>query len=352
MSEPWIVLLETRHRRFGGDLRRAHLLQVLAERTAAITSGWSPAAVTPLLRRHGKGGLPWARRPRPALAAAESLDPDLLVEVARRTRPAVLDVHDDPILQLAALGVDPGPDRRRVLADKADRNRAAFPLLLAPTAAFAALAGLPLERTIIAPNGTDTTHIRPEPFPTRPTIGFISGAATGRGIEDLVAAARIVRGRMADLRLLLWLVATGPDAEAYLANLLATLGGERWIKIATAPYERLSTELARATVLAIPHPPGEYLDVALPIKLVDAMAAGRPVAITPRIESARIVRDADAGIVAGDGPEALAAALLTLLEDADLAARLGANGRRAAERDFDWRVIGAAVADRVLAAAR
>jgi glycosyltransferase involved in cell wall biosynthesis len=110
----------------------------------------------------------------------------------------------------------------------------------------------------------------------------------------------------------------------------------------------LPAELARASVLAIPHPPGAYLDVALPIKLVDAMAAGRPLAITPRTESARIVRAADAGIVAGDGPEALAAALVTLLDDAPLAARLGANGRRAAERDYDWRVIAAAVADRVL----
>jgi glycosyltransferase involved in cell wall biosynthesis len=348
MSGPWIVLQEERHRRFGGDLRRANVLRVLAERTDAMTGGWSAAGLEALLRRHGAGGPPWSRREAPCLGSVESLEAPLLAEVVRRTRPTVLDVHDDPILQLAALGVDPGPDRRRALAEKARRNREAFPLLLAPTASFAELAGLPPERTFVTPNGTDTRHIRPAPPPPTPAVGFISGAAAGRGIEDLVAAARIVRDRVADTRLLLWLVATGPDAEAYLADLRARLASEPWIEISTAAYADLSRELARATVLAIPHPPGAYLDVALPVKLVDAMAAGRPVAITPRTESARIVRSAEAGLVAEDGPEALAGALVTLLEDAALAARLGANGRRAAEQRFDWRVIGAAVADRVL----
>jgi glycosyltransferase involved in cell wall biosynthesis len=351
MSDRWIVLQEERHRRFGGDLRRGHVLRVLAERTEAITGGWSATALNPLLDRHAAGGPPWARRPAPRLASVESLEPALLADVARRTRPAVLDVHDDPLLQLGALGIDPGPDRRRRLADKAQRNRDAFEILLAPTASFAELAGLPAERTVVAPNGTDTTHIRPGPVPTRPAIGFISGAAAGRGIEDLVAAVRIVRERFPDTRLLLWLVATGPDAEAYLGDLRRRLADEAWIEIATADHADLSAQLARASVLAIPHPPGAYLDVALPIKLADAMAAGRAVAITPRTESARLVRAADAGIVADDGPEALAAALVTLLEDPALAARLGANGRRAAEADLDWRVIGDAVADRVLGAA-
>ncbi len=348
MSDRWIVLQEERHRRFGGDLRRGHILRVLAERTGAATGGWSAAAVALILDRHGAGGPPWARRVAPSLASAESLEPAVLADVVKRSRPAVLDVHDDPVLQLEALGVDPGANRRRELADKAARNREAFELLLAPTASFADLAGLPPERTIVAPNGTDTEHVRPQPAPDRPAIGFISGAASGRGIEDLVAATRIVRERVADTRLLLWLVTTGPAGETYLADLRASLAAEPWVEIGTATYESLSAELGRASVLTIPHPPGAYLDAALPIKLADAMAAGRPVAITPRTESARVVRAADAGIVAGDGPAALAQALVTLLEDPELAARLGANGRRAAERDLDWRVIGTAVADRVL----
>jgi glycosyltransferase involved in cell wall biosynthesis len=352
MTEPWIVLLEEHRRRFGGDLRRAYILRALADRTAARTAGWTPALAGPLLRSVRGGLLPWRRREPPFLASVEALEPEVLELARARTHLIALDVHDDPVLQLEALGVVPAAARHQELVDRARRNRDAFPMLLAPTASFAELAGLPSERTIVSPNGTDTTHVRPvEAWPASPTIGFASGAAPNRGIETLVEAARRVRAELPDMRLLLWLVATGADSSSYLERLTAELRGESWIEVGTAPYERLGAELSRATVLAVPHPPAAYLDVALPVKLLDAMASGRPVAITPRIESARVVREADAGIVAGgDTADDLAAALLALLNDEGLARRLGANGRRAAERDFDWAVIGARVADRVLVA--
>jgi glycosyltransferase involved in cell wall biosynthesis len=92
------------------------------------------------------------------------------------------------------------------------------------------------------------------------------------------------------------------------------------------------------------------MDVAVPVKLLDSMAAGRPVVVTPRTEMRRIVEAADAGAVAaGDGPEALEAAIGPLLADRALAARLGANARAAAERDFDWAVIGRRLGGEVLA---
>jgi glycosyltransferase involved in cell wall biosynthesis len=349
VTDRWIVLQEEQRRRFGGDLRRARILRPLAERTGAVVAGWSPGAAGPVVARHGAGGLPWARRQPPRLASAEFLDLDLLGDVVKRTRPTVLDVHDDPLAQLRALGVAADEDRDRRLAERVTRNRDAFEILLAPTASFADLAGLPADRTVVAPNGTDTTVIRPEPFPDRPAVGFATGAAPGRGIEHLVEAVRIVRDRRAEVRLLLWLVGTGADSEAYLAGLQRQLAAESWIELRSATYDAMSGELARASVLAIPHPPGAYLDVALPIKLVDAMAAGRPVVVTPRIETARIVRDAGCGLVVEDDLAALADGLATLLDDPERGARLGANGRQLAERRFDWTVIGETVADAVLA---
>ena len=44
----------------------------------------------------------------------------------------------------------------------------------------------------------------------------VSGAAPGRGLEALIEAARIVRESVADVRLLLWLVATSTASERYL----------------------------------------------------------------------------------------------------------------------------------------
>jgi glycosyltransferase involved in cell wall biosynthesis len=79
------------------------------------------------------------------------------------------------------------------------------------------------------------------------------------------------------------------------------------------------------------------------------MASGRPVVITPRTETRRIVEACDAGLVAGgDSADELAEAIRMLLLDGALAARLGANGRVAAERTYDWRVIASSVAEGVL----
>ncbi len=348
-SRRWVVLRETGSIRWGGDLRRFHLLADLAERTGATSiRGWGRPEIFRGIR--ATGGIPFTRRigwgPRPSLASAEMLTPGALVLALRHFRATVLDVHDHPVAQAIALGA-PHPDwYRRDLEARFRRNVDAFPVQLVPSASFGDLAGVDPACAVVIPNGTDTSHIAPGPFPAVPRVGFVSGAAPGRGIELLIDAARRLRGRIPDLRLALWLAAGDAAGEAYIDQLKDGAGADAWIEISTAPYADLGTVLATAAVLVVPHPPNDYLDTAVPIKLLDSMAAGRPVVVTPRRETRLIVEQADAGRVAsGDSADDLAAAILPLLEDADLAARLGANGRRAAERDYDWRVLGRRVTD-------
>ena len=45
------------------------------------------------------------------------------------------------------------------------------------------------------------------------------------------------------------------------------------IEIGPVGYAHLGPALAKATILTIPHPANEYMDVALPVKLLDSMAA-------------------------------------------------------------------------------
>jgi glycosyltransferase involved in cell wall biosynthesis len=74
---------------------------------------------------------------------------------------------------------------------------------------------------------------------------------------------------------------------------------------------------------------------ALPTKLLECMAAGRPVVLAARGEAAELVRTAGAGIVAApDRADELARAFRALAADRERARALGARGRAAA-RDFD-----------------
>jgi glycosyltransferase involved in cell wall biosynthesis len=350
MSRPWLVFQEGPRRRWGGDLRRAFIFRDLAVRTGAtIVEGYAPRLVQSAVStaRGRRYGLLPGRRP--LVASSETLAWATVKAIERNAVPVALDVHDDPVAQHRALGASAAPARLEDLARRMRANTSAFRVLVAPSETFADLAGLDPDRRVVASNGTDPRHILVRPMPSRPAVGLVSGAAPGRGIETLIDATRAVRDQVRDVVLLLWLVTTGEAAERYLRSLVEAAVDEPWIQVGTAPYDTLGDELARATVLAVPHPPDAYMDSALPVKLFDSMAAGRPVVVTPRVEMAEVVRRHGAGLVAAsDRADDLAEAILRLIEDPDLSARLGAAGRAAAEERFDWQIIARDVATAVL----
>jgi glycosyltransferase involved in cell wall biosynthesis len=262
----------------------------------------------------------------------------------------VVAIYDDPIAQARSLGVTLDLAWESTLRRRQVANRDAFRWLVVPTASFAELAELPLDRVIVGGNGTDTTMVRPGPWPDVPTIGMVSGAAPGRGIELLVEAVRLLRTAIPDVRLRLWLVATTEETRRYLDGLRSGLAEASWATIAEAPYERLGETIGGASILTIPHPAGDYLDVALPVKLFDSLAAGRPLVVTPRRETARVVSAFGVGTVAsGDRPEDIATALQGLLADDVRLRAIGARARAVAEAEFDWQIVGDRIAAAVLA---
>ncbi|MGZ3631068.1 MAG: glycosyltransferase [Candidatus Limnocylindrales bacterium] len=258
-------------------------------------------------------------------------------------------IYDDVTAQTKALGLPVDPAWLAELAHRQRRNVATFRWLVAPTRSFAELAGLEPARLVVGGNGTDTSLVTPGPWPDEPALGIVSAAAPGRGLELLVRATRLAREQFPELRLRMWLVAMSEETEGYLAELCASVAGEPWVEIGTAPYEGLGAALATATALCIAHPANEYMDVALPVKLFDSLAAGRPLIVTPRRETAAIVERFGVGLVAGgDAAEDFAGAIVTLLKDPARARALGTRARDVAEREFDWRVVGERIAQEVL----
>jgi glycosyltransferase involved in cell wall biosynthesis len=342
MSTRWIVLRERTYLRWGGDLRRHHVLRALATRPDAMdVNGWSGAMVKDAMSRARR--LPWQSKPR--LAAATMLAEPTMNEIKGRATPFVVDFHDDPIAQNVALGVDMGTEWTDRMTERKRRNLEAFRWHVVPSAGLAELAGLDRDRTVVAGNGTDTSVIRPMAWPSQPAVGLMSGAAPTRGIEALIAAARLVRTSVRDLRLLLWLAATGSASEEYLASLRKATAGDPWIEYGAAPYAEIGDQLGRATVQCVPNPRSIYWDAICPVKLYDSMATGRPVVVTPRAAMRADVERHEAGLVApGDDAEDLAEAILRLLNDESLARQMGDNGRRAAVEEHDWQVISAGLA--------
>jgi glycosyltransferase involved in cell wall biosynthesis len=83
-----------------------------------------------------------------------------------------------------------------------------------------------------------------------------------------------------------------------------------------------------------------YLLGAVPSKLYEAMASGRPIILVASGEASQIVNEHQAGITVEPGDiKCLVQALRTLLAQPQLRRTLGENGRRAARQHFDREVI-------------
>ena len=292
----------------------------------------------------------WLRRrpPKPYLAASEGAPPGWLDWIADLADPVAVAIYDDVVAQTNALGIALTRERDAEVRLRRRKNEDAFRWYVVPTAAFADAFGYDKDRIIVGGQGTVTSHVRPGPWPEIPAVGMVSGAAPGRGIEALIAAMRQVRDVVPEARLYLWLVATSPAGAEQIEELRKSTEPDEWIEIATAPYADLGPTLAKATVLVIPHPDIEYMDVILPVKLFDSLAAGRPLVVTPRRETVKIVEPNDVGLVAADDdPASLAEPIARLLLDDALARRMGASARALAEREYDWSILGDRIADEI-----
>jgi len=127
----------------------------------------------------------------------------------------------------------------------------------------------------------------------------------------------------------------GPDAEGQLRDALddsVQLLGSR------AP-EDMPAAFAEADVFCLP----SWWE-AMPLSVLEAMAAGLPVVASDVGDVGRAVVDGTTGfVVPKQDPHKLADALAPLLKDADLRARMGDEGRDLVERRFSSDVTAASV---------
>jgi glycosyltransferase involved in cell wall biosynthesis len=161
-----------------------------------------------------------------------------------------------------------------------------------------------------------------------PLAGTVGSLTPKKSHETLLRAIRVARRSLPDLRVAV--VGQGPMAGT-LRRRAADLAVADAVTF--VGYREDAARVASAFdvfVLSSRHE-------GLPVALLEAMAAGRPVVATRVGGVPEVVRDRGEGILVPPGdPEALAAALVTVLADADLRARLGAAARRRAA-DFDIR---------------
>jgi glycosyltransferase involved in cell wall biosynthesis len=173
-------------------------------------------------------------------------------------------------------------------------------------------------------NGLPDAEILPAHMPTAgPVVGVVAAHLTRlKGVDVLLRAlASVPTAQVA-------VVGTGPE-EPSLRALAHDLGIDdrvQWRGWSDSPRR----DIASFDVLAVPS-----RTEALPLVIVEAMLASRPVVASAVGSIPEAVTDGVTGfLVAPDDPAELARALRTLLEDQELRRRFGGAGRQAAIERF------------------
>ena len=181
----------------------------------------------------------------------------------------------------------------------------------------------------------DTDRFSPA-VPARGSVLRVVYAGTiglAQGLETLVEAARIA-GPAVEI------VVAGDGAEA--PAVLDRMRRDRIRNVrllGRIPHEEVARLYAEADAAVVLLRDREVFQDALPTKMLEAMAAGRPVVLAARGEAAELVQRTGAGIVVPpEDPVTLGVALLGLATDEFLGRRLGAAGRRTAIERFDRRI--------------
>jgi len=208
--------------------------------------------------------------------------------------------------------------------------------------------GVPAGRVSMIPNGVDTDYFRPAagPAPGPPVVLSVARMVPDKDHGTLIEAFRLTAPANPGAEL--WLVGDGPRLEAVKTHARRVLPPDKVRFL--PPREDLRPLFQRASLLVL-----SSNTEALPNVVLEAMAAGLPVAATAVGGVPEMVTPARTGWLAPpeDAP-ALATAMNRLLGDPEQGRACGRAGRRRAVRDFSLMAMTRAyedVLDRLLAQA-
>lgn len=187
--------------------------------------------------------------------------------------------------------------------------------------------------------GVDLDALKPAPFSKGPvTFLLMARLLREKGIGEYVEAARIVRETDASARFVL-LGAIDPNPNSFTHAEIAAFVAEGVIEW-PGHVEDVRPWIAASSVYVLP----SYYREGVPRSSQEALAMGRAIITTDNVGCRETVIDGVSGLLVQprDVP-ALADAMLKFINEPDLIAKMGAQGRLLAEARYDVRQINAQI---------
>lgn len=184
--------------------------------------------------------------------------------------------------------------------------------------------GVPATKIRTIANGIDVQAFecaRPSPvlnFDGSKVIGMVARLDLKKGFEYLLRAARELRGTFLELKVVI--VGEGPDRRE-IEGMIQRFGLQSNVILA-GQHSDMPAIYAAMDVFVLPS-----LNEGLPMTILEAMAASKPVIATRVGAIPKVIQDGETGLLVDPADsDGLRDALVRLLTDSDLCSRLGAAG--------------------------
>lgn len=174
---------------------------------------------------------------------------------------------------------------------------------------------------VIIPPGAPPPITVPRRPGARRLLFVGNGTLEAQGAGRLIRAVGIARERGVDVELTI----VSRPGEAPPSPHPA------WLRAVQAEGPSITALLADVVACVIPRPRSQYNDLAVPVKLFDYLAMGRPLLVTDCTEQAAIVAESGAGLIVRDDEHSLADGVARILAaDAEQLDGWSERARRAA----------------------
>ena len=202
--------------------------------------------------------------------------------------------------------------------------------------------GVDRKRVTVIPNGVSPSDFSPSPLPNRegrvPVLLYIGTLADWQGLDVVIKSLpKILEKHPVQLKI----VGRGRSRQRkFLSKQIRKLGVEGSVLVQPAvPHHEVPALIAESDICVAPLGLNDrnVTQGACPIKVLEYMAAGRPLLASNMPIVRELVReDVDALLFSPNDPEDLARQVLALLNDFELSKRLADSASERALAKFTW----------------
>ena len=282
--------------------------------------------------------------------------PLCILELCRKYRVRILQVHNLQLIPYTLLALPgrqlivdihtlkPLPFIQRLLAHWAlGRSRAIIVLSECARQYVAESFGIPNQKIVVIYNGVDLDRFSPSPKDLRLArqldleayivVGYMGSFYRFQGVYEFLECACALAQQVDNVKFLM--VGDGPEWAIIRQQILRKGLEQRVVLTGAVPVEQAANYLNLMDIFVIPRPKMLETETAIPLKLLEAMALGKPIVATKVGGVLEVLQDKVNALVVESQTAALVDAIHKLISEPTLRKSLGKNARQTS-LNFSW----------------